>query len=218
MAAAVCKYLPSSLSATDKGHMKRQQQGIWSKKVQVSKELDRIEYDRCMNPPKECKDFNQLFCCLVLLDPKACTVYTDFAGKFPLRSIYGNTILVILSDWTTNTIPETPVIHTKESTIIDTLKNNVEYLTTRGFKTSFNIMANVANNTVETCLTKDKVKLQLVEPHYHQVKAAEHAIQTFKNHLIECLSTVDDNDMCPTTTWDQFIPQAQDSLNMLWTS
>jgi hypothetical protein len=32
MAAAVCKYLPESLSTTDKGHMKRQHQGIRSKK------------------------------------------------------------------------------------------------------------------------------------------------------------------------------------------
>ena len=133
-----------------------------------------------MNPPQEQEDFNQLFCCLGLLDPKAGTVYTDFTGKSPLCWIYGNTILFILYDWTTDATLVTPVIDTKESTIIDTCKNNIEYLTTRGFKPSFNIMNNVANKAVQMYLTKEKMKLQLVEPHNHRVNATKRAIQTFK--------------------------------------
>jgi len=169
-----------------------------------------------MNPPKEQEYFNQLFCFLRLLDPKAGMVYTDFTGKFPLCSIHGNTILVVLYDWTTSSILTTPVVDIKESTVVETFKHNIEYLTTRGFKPSFNIMDNVASKTVQTYLTKEKMKLQLVEPHKHRVNATKCSIQTFKNHLIAGLSTVDDK--CPATLWDQFILQTQDSLNMLWTS
>jgi len=143
-------------------------------------------------------------------------VYTKFTGKFPLRSIHGNKIFFILYDWTTNAILVIPVIDTKESTIVDTLKNNIEYLTMRGFKPAFNFMDNVASKIVQTYLTKEKVKVQLEEPHNHRVHAAKCTIQTFKNHLIAGLSTVDDK--CPVTIWDQFIPQAQDSFNMLQTS
>ena len=48
-AEAVIKYLPDSCTATDKGYMKRQQKGIRS--MQVA--LEMIEYQECMNPPKE---------------------------------------------------------------------------------------------------------------------------------------------------------------------
>jgi hypothetical protein len=71
MATAVRKYLPESSPATDKGHMKRQRQGIQSTKVKVSKELNRIKYDRCMNPPKEQKDFNQLFLFFGTIEPQS---------------------------------------------------------------------------------------------------------------------------------------------------
>ena len=148
-------------------------------------------------------------CFLRLLDPKASTVHANFTGSFLLYSIHGNTILFALYDWTTINILITPVIDTKESTIVDTFKNNKEYLATRDFKPSFNKM-------VQMYLTKEKVRLQLVEPHNHQVNTAKCATQTFKNHLIAGLGTVDDK--CPTTIWDQFIPQAQDSLIMLQTS
>jgi hypothetical protein len=81
-----------------------------------------------MNSPTAREECNQLFCFPGLLDPKAGMVYTDFAGKFPMRSIDGNTLLFIKYDWTTNCILATPVIDTKETTIVDTFKNNIGYL------------------------------------------------------------------------------------------
>jgi hypothetical protein len=56
----------------------------------------------------------------------------------------------------------------------------------------------------------------LVEPDNHRVNAAERAIQTFKNHFIAGLATVDKN--FPLQLWDELIPQCQDTLNMLRTS
>jgi hypothetical protein len=127
---AVKKYLPESSPATDKGHMKRHKQGLWSTKLKgVQHELDMIEYNRDMNPPVEHEKFNQLFCSPILLDNKNGTVYTDFTGKFPLRSIDGMTSIFILYDWSSNSILATPVTDFKESTIVDTFKDNLRYLT-----------------------------------------------------------------------------------------
>jgi len=57
---------------------------------------------------------------------------------------------------------------------------------------------------------------RLLEPHDHRVNAAERAIQTFKHHFIVGLATVDAN--FPIQLWDEFLPQAQMTLNMLRTS
>ena len=101
---AVKRYLPETSPATDKGHMKRQRKGLRSTKEKVATALNSIEYERDMHPPLEKEEFNQLFCYSGQLDPKTGTVYTDFTGRFPLRSVDGMTSIFILYDWTTNAI------------------------------------------------------------------------------------------------------------------
>jgi hypothetical protein len=93
---AIKKYLPDTSTATDKGRMKRQRKGLHSTKEKVSIALDKIEYDRDMNPPLEREEQNQPFCYSGVMDPKHGTIYTDFTGKFPLRSIDGMTSIFIL--------------------------------------------------------------------------------------------------------------------------
>ena len=52
-----------------------------------------------------------------------------------------------------------------------------------------------------------------MEPHNHRVNACKRAIQTWKNHFISGLCTKDRD--FPTQLWEQLIPQAQDTLNLL---
>ena len=52
-----------------------------------------------------------------------------------------------------------------------------------------------------------------MEPHQHRVNAAKRAIQTFKNHFLAGLATIDIN--FPIQLWDNLLQQAQDSLNLL---
>jgi hypothetical protein len=53
----------------------------------------------------------------------------------------------------------------------------------------------------------------LVEPNNHRVNAAEHAIQTFKDHFVSALATTDSK--FPLQLWDQLAPQVKTTLNML---
>ena len=103
-----------------------------------------------------------------------------------------------------------------EETIVSCFKQNITYLTKRGFKPILNIIDNVASKAVQAYLESEKVNIQLVEPHNHKVNAAERAIQTFNNHLIAGLSTC--NARFPSLLWNKIVPQEQDSLNMLCTS
>jgi hypothetical protein len=213
---AVQRYLPDSSPATDKGHMKRQKQGIRSTKTKLQAALNDIETARDMNPPREPTAKNHLFCYAGGINTKDGTIYVDFTGKFPIRSIDGMTALFILYDWTTNAILATPVKDGKDETTIATFEANIQYLTKRGFKPVLNIIDNVASKTIQTYLADNAIKIQLVEPHNHRVNAAERAIQTFKNHMIAGLSTCDEQ--FPSLLWDRIVTQAQDSLNMLRTS
>jgi hypothetical protein len=60
-------------------------------------------------------------------------------------------------------------------------------LTAKDFKPKLNVMDNQARKHIKKFLTKNDCKLQVVEPHIHQVDAAERAIQTFKAAFIAAL-------------------------------
>ena len=65
-------------------------------------------------------------------------------------------------------------------------------------------------------MKKEKVGIQLVEPHNHRVNAAERAIITLKSHFIAGLCIGDRN--FPTILWSKLVNQAVRSMNMLRTS
>jgi hypothetical protein len=213
---AVEKYLPASCPATDKGHMKRQAQGIRSTKAKIQASLQNIEYERDVNPPRTIEKDNHIFIALGQIDVKRGTIYADLTGNFPITAIDGSRAVFIMYDWTTNAILATPIKDAKTNTIVESFKKNIQYLTKRGFKPVFNIIDNVATTAVKEYLETEQIKMQLVEPHNHRVNAAERAIQTFKNHTIAGLSIVDEE--FPSMLWSKIIHQAQDTLNMLRTS
>ena len=74
----------------------------------------------------------------------------------------------------------------------------------------------MASKSVHAYLEAENVNIKLVELHNHRVNAPEQEIQTFKNHLIEGLFTCGVS--FPLLLWNNIVPQAQDSLNMLRTS
>ena len=80
----------------------------------------------------------------------------------------------------------------------------------------FNIIDNVASKAVKKYIEQKNIKPQLFEAHNHRVNAEKRGIKTFNNHIIAGLSTCDE--IFPSVLWCKLIEQAQDTLNMLWTS
>ena len=128
----------------------------------------------------------------------------------------GMATIFIVYDWTTNAILATPVKNMSEETTVSCFKQNIAYLTKRGFKPILNIIDNVASKAVQAYLEAKNVNIKLVEPHNHRLNPSERAIETFNNHLIAGLSIC--NASFPSLLWNKSIPQAQDPLNMLRTS
>ena len=75
--------------------------------------LETIETARDMNPPMEKETTNQIFVYHAVLEPKVGTIYVDYTGNFPIRSMEGNTAIFILYDWSSNAILTTPVKNLK---------------------------------------------------------------------------------------------------------
>ena len=106
-AEAVRKHLPDLAPATDKGHMKCQHKVIQSttkiplrktRKERIKDALEKIELDRDINPPQENEKNNQIFCYKGGINTKDGTIYVDFTGKFPIRSMDGMVTIFIIYD------------------------------------------------------------------------------------------------------------------------
>jgi hypothetical protein len=74
-------------------------------------------------------------------------------------------------------------------------------------------MDSQATKHIKKILTEQECKLQLVEPHNHQMNAAKSAIQTYKDAFIAALATIDRE--FPIQLWDKLAPQVEDTLNLL---
>ena len=69
-----------------------------------------------------------------MINKKEDTIYADLKGKFPITSINGMQELFIMYDWTTNAILSTPIKYSRAETIVECFRQNVEYISKRGFK------------------------------------------------------------------------------------
>ena len=78
-----------------------------------------------------------------MLDKKDGPIYLNYTGTFPILSIDGMTAIFILYNWTTNAILATPVKDVKEGSTIEAFKSNIEYLSKRSFRPTFNTMDNI---------------------------------------------------------------------------
>jgi uncharacterized protein YgfB (UPF0149 family) len=68
-------------------------------------------------------------------------------------------------------------------------------------------MDNQCNKKVQEFISKNNTDIQLVNQDYHRVNVAERAIQTWKNHWIAGMGTLDPN--CPMQLWCRFLEQGQ---------
>jgi hypothetical protein len=89
-------------------------------------------------------------------------------------------------------------------------------LTVKGFKPKLQTLDNAALAALNNFFTINDIPYQLVPPHCNRRNAVKRAIRTFKEHFVAGLSSVDP--FFPMHLWDRLLPQAEITLNLLWTS
>jgi hypothetical protein len=115
--------------------------------------------------------------------------------QFPLRSFHGNQVVFVAYAYGPNAIIVRPMKNRSDAEMIRAYREVYEYLESKGFKPQFNVSDNECSKAI-----KAYVKEQEAGIHNHRVNAAERAIQTFKNHFIAGLATVDKT--FPMQLWD----------------
>jgi hypothetical protein len=89
-------------------------------------------------------------------------------------------------------------------------------ITAKGFTPKIQTLDNEASAALKHFFTANDVEYQLVPHHFHHRNAAEQAIQTFKEHFVAGLSSVDPTFLLHL--WDILLIQGEITLNLLRTS
>eukprot|EP00804_Cyclotella_cryptica_P029279 CCRYP_011676-RA/>CCRYP_011676-RA protein AED:0.16 eAED:0.06 QI:0/0/0/1/0/0/6/0/1468 len=199
----VRKYLPES-TATAKGHLRRTRKHTRSStRTRNSETLIQNQDFRPISEPNT--DFNYLS--EQQLQNKTMT------GAFPVTSFHSNKYQFVAYEYRSNAILVRPLKDQTDKSLTNAFREVYEYLTDRGFQPKLNVMDNQCSKAVEKYIRSTKADIQLVNPDDHRVNAAERAIQTWKEHWLSGMGTLDPT--CPIQLWCQFIEQGQDTLNLL---
>ena len=198
---AVRKHCPDS-DETQKGHMKKQRQGVRSTKIK-----DENNIQHTVPPPKKMRDV------YIKIFNAEETMHSDQTGRFPATSSRGNKYLMVLVEVDGNYIDAEPLKNKSEGAMINAYLALWQRLTAKGtVKPTTHILDNEASAAFKAEIKKN-CTIQLVPPDNHRRNLAERAIQTFKNHFKAVLAGVDDN--FPMHLWDRLIPQTILTLNLL---
>lgn len=211
----VRKHLPKS-TATVKGHLdhirknirstKRNKPIVWEKDTDID--------DVMPSPPcADGKRTHMIYAALVNAPSESGQIYTDQTGRFPTTSRSGNKYLMILYDYDSNSILAEPLRNKSDAEMIRAYQHLHDRLVQRGVKPMLQKLDNEASRCLKQHIEEQDIQLQLVPPRSHRANAAERAIRTFKNHFIATLCSTDK--LFPMNLWDQLVPQAEITLNIL---
>jgi hypothetical protein len=200
----VRKYLPKS-DATSKGHMNQIRQNIRSTQPAVEQpapETDMVQEDKC----------NYIY--YVVMDTNQ--IYTDLMGRCPKTLLSGNKYILILYDYDSNIVHSAPMKNRGDKDMVRAFDLLMQSLIIHCLKPDLQRLDNEASLALRNYLTKQGINYQLSPPYIHRRNNDERAIQTFKNHFIAGLCSVDPT--FPLKLWDKVLPQATITLNLLQNS
>ena len=140
-------------------------------------------------------------------------VGSDQTGRFIVPSTTGNNYIFVLYDYDSNSIHAEPIPNRKQESIKNAYEKVLRLLQRRGLRPQLHRLDNEASQLLKDFMTDEDVDYQLTPAGLHRRNWAERAIQTFKNHFIAGLCSTHPD--FPLNLWDQLLPQATLTLNLL---
>ena len=145
-------------------------------------------------------------------EKKALAIYFDATGKFPFESEEGYQYMLV--SVYKNYIHVEPVTDRNAKSYITAYRNTINFFRNKGHVLSIARLDNETSDLLENFLDSEaKVKYQFITAGSHRASKAERAIQSWKNHLIAGISTVDPD--FPMNQWNKLITQAEITINHL---
>jgi hypothetical protein len=140
-------------------------------------------------------------------------IHSDLTGRFPTTSAKGNTYVLVVYDYDTNNVLTEPMKSRGDQEMVRAYNKLIQELVDHGLKPRLQRFDNECSSALRSLLNQHDIQFQLAPPHMHRRNADERAIQTFKNHFIAGLCSVDPS--FPLHLWDRLLPQATITLNLL---
>ena len=214
----ITKHLPKSI-ATSKGHLRMQQKNLRSTKpkdlatlmsLPLSTSLDVAPAQEPSNKPT-----HNLFVTITSTNLLRKS-YSDQTGKFPHVSSRGNQYIMIMYDYDTNLILSRPTKTRQAAELTQAWTELFLKLRDNGHAPTLHVLDNECSEDLRKAFQKYQVKFELVPPHVHRRNAAERAIQTWKNHFLAGIASLDPT--FPIKEWDRLLLQCDITLNLLRSS
>jgi hypothetical protein len=120
---------------------------------------------------------------------------------------------MIVYDYDSNHIFAKPFKTRSASCILAAYKSVHLRLCAEGLRPKLQRLDNECSTILKEYLQDEDIDFQLVPPHHHRRNAAERAVRTFKDHFIAGMCSLDPD--FPIHLWDQIVPQAIITLNLL---
>ena len=208
---AIRRYLPKS-EATAMGRLDQQRKNTQSTKLQN----DDNDNMTSPSPLENGLSTHAMYASTICYNEPTGKLYTDLTRRFPVQSSRGYKYILVAYNFDSNSIHVQPLKSRHDNDTIKAYEEIYAKLTSRGLKPKLHWLDIEASNALKMFITKEQTQYQLTPPHIHRHNAAERAIQTFKNHTIRGLCSVDKN--FPLHLWCCLLDQAELTLNMLRTS
>ena len=110
---------------------------------------------------------NEMFCFAALADVNDDKIYSDLLGCFPVWSYVGYQYIFTAYVYTINAILMEPMEGMDVCNMIAVFKDIYKELEIRNFKPKLHGLDNQCSKAVISYIKKEKVNIQLVEPHNH---------------------------------------------------
>jgi hypothetical protein len=210
------KYPPRSIPMV-KGHLKQSRQNQRSTKPKLKpKKLPNDPQEIAITDdhfPKSDSPNIKTHSCYSAIINSTGQVHSDQTGQFPIPSSAGNKYMLVVYCYDSNAILVEPMRTRTSASIVAAYTVAHTRLCKAGFRPQFQRLDNECSEEFKTLLRNEGIDFQLVPPGCHRRNAAERAIQTFKDHLIAGLCSVDKG--FPMHLWDKLLVQSEITLNLL---
>ena len=120
---------------------------------------------------------------------------------------------MVTYDHDSNTIHDEPMKNRSGPELLKSYTAIHNLLSERGLAPKIHYLNNECPTVLQKFMTAKDKRFQLVLPHPHRRNSAERVIQTFKNHLIAGLASINKNP--PVHIWCRLLPHCLLTLNLL---
>ena len=139
-------------------------------------------------------------------------IATDLPGYFPITLGQGNSYVLVMHDFDSNTINAVGIKNRKTASLAQGYNELYEDLQKAGINPILHRLDNETSEELIEEIEKKGLDYQIASPGDHRLNHAERVVQTFKNHFIAILYGTDSS--FPAKQWDRLVKQAVMTLHM----